>query len=133
MTETTKPEDNNPRIVVDPALKGKMLPGLAAITMYLSFFTLATILFALSHKTLASVYERYGVLVLYSIFAIGLYGQLRMRRWGWSIVLAGCLLLAATFFYAFRTGHQFPSLVQGFFMLVFFLYLVRPEVRDRML
>jgi hypothetical protein len=29
--------------------------------------------------------------------------------------------------------HILPYVVEGFFALVFFLYLVRPEVRDQML
>jgi hypothetical protein len=28
--------------------------------------------------------------------------------------------------------HQFPALIQGLLNLVFFLYLVRPEVRERL-
>lgn len=114
------------------AAKGKMLPGIAAITLYLSLFTLATVFFALTNQSQATSLARYGVLVLYTLLAVGLFGQMRMRRWGWAIVLAGCLLLSATYFYAFKMQHQAPSLIQGLFMLLFFLYLVRPEVRDRM-
>ncbi len=118
---------------IDPELRGKMLPGIAAITLYLSLFTLATIFFALTNQSGSTGYAKYGLLILYSILAAGLFGQLKMKRWGWSIVLAGCLCLSATYFYAFRVAHQLPSIIQGFFMLLFFLYLVRPEVRDRML
>ena len=56
-----------------------------------------------------------------------------MQRWGHAIVLAGCLLLSASYFYAFSKTRQLPFIVQGLFALLFFLYLVRPEVRDRML
>jgi membrane protein YdbS with pleckstrin-like domain len=115
------------------AEKGKMLPGIAAISLYLTVFTLATIVFALTSQAQTTSVARYGVLALYTLLAVGLFGQLRMRRWGWAIVLAGCLLLSATFFYAFKTEHHGPSLIQGLFMLLFFLYLVRPEVRDRMI
>jgi hypothetical protein len=118
---------------VQPEEKGKMLPGVAAITLYLSLFTVATMFFALTSQAPVASVTKYGLLALYTLLAVGLYGQIRMRRWGWSIVLAGCLLLSASFFYAFRMGHHGPSLLQGLFMLLFFLYLVRPEVRDRML
>ena len=67
-----------------------------------------------------------------TVLVVGLFGLLRMRRWGHAIVLAGCLLLSASYFYIFTRIHQGPSVVQGLFMLLFFLYLVRPEVRDRM-
>jgi hypothetical protein len=119
--------------VPNPPDRGKMLPGVAAITLYLLLFTLATIFFALTGKGDVPRVTKYGVLLLYSLLAAGLFGQMRMRRWGWSIVLAGCLLLSSSYFYAFSIAHQVPSLIQGLFMLVFFLYLVRPEVRDRML
>ena len=118
---------------IDPSLRGKMLPGVAAITLYLSLFTLATVFFALTSQSGAAGYAKYGLLVLYSILAAGLLGMLRMKRWGWSIVLAGCLCLSATYFYTFSMARQMPSILQGLFMLLFFLYLVRPEVRDRMI
>jgi len=126
--------DNNQleRAEIDPALKGKMLPGVAAITLYLTVFTVATLFYAARNFN-GPVYAKYGLLALYTLLAVGLFGQLKMRRWGWAIVLAGCLLLSATYFYAFKVEHQAPSVIQGLFMLMFFLYLVRPEVRDRML
>jgi hypothetical protein len=132
MTPITQPDTQPDTQPPDPPAKGKMLPGVAAITLYLSLFTLATVFFALTGKDVVPNLTKYGVLLLYTLLAVGLYGQLRMRRWGWSIVLAGCLLLSVSYFYAFSIGHQFPSLIQGLFTLLFFLYLVRPEVRDRM-
>ena len=45
----------------------------------------------------------------------------------------GCLLLSVGYFYLFSRTHILPWMVEGFFALLFFLYLVRPEVRDRML
>lgn len=119
-------------LTIDPELRGRMLPGIAAITLYLSLFTLATIFFAIRNQSESAGAARYGVMILYTILAAGLFGLLKMKRWGCSIVLAGCLCLSATYFYAFRVAHQVPSIVQGLFMLLFFLYLVRPEVRDRM-
>ena len=76
---------------------------------------------------------KYGILALCSMLVAGLFGLLRMRRWGWSIVLAGCLLLSAGDAYLFSHIHASFFLVRALFMLMFFLYLVRPEVRDRMI
>ena len=76
---------------------------------------------------------RRAVTLAWALFACMVrFGLLRMRRWGYAIVLAGCLLLSASYFYVFTKLHIVPSMVQGLFMLLFFLYLVRPEVRDRM-
>ena len=112
--------------------KGKMLPGVAGIAMFLLLLTLINV-FAALKNSFGTRYGKYGVLALCTILVIGLFGLLRMRRWGHAIVLAGCVLLSASYFYVFSRAHQAPLIVQGAFMLLFFLYLVRPEVRDRML
>lgn len=112
--------------------KGRMLPGVAGIALFLLVLTLINV-FAALRNTFGNSAIKYGVLALCTILVAGLFGLLRMRRWGYAIVLAGCLLLSASYFYVFSRVHQAPALVQGLFMLLFFLYLVRPEVRDRML
>ena len=111
--------------------KGKMLPGVAGIALFLLVLTLLNVFAALSNK-FAGAYKA-GILALCTLLVAGIFGLLKMRRWGYAIVLAGCLLLSSSYFYYFSRVHQLPTLVQGFFMLVFFLYLVRPEVRDRMI
>ena len=112
--------------------RGKMLPGVAGIALFLLMLTLLNVFAALGNKFGVGVYK-YGILALCSLLVAGLFGLLRMRRWGHAIVMAGCLLLSASYFYLFAHQREIPWIVQGFFMLLFFLYLVRPEVRDRML
>ena len=51
---------------------------------------------------------KYGVLALCSLLVAGLLGLLRMTRWGYSIVLAGCLLLSASYFYVFSRNSTRP-------------------------
>jgi hypothetical protein len=75
---------------------------------------------------------RIGVLALCTLLAAGIYGLLRLRKWGWALVTAGCLLFAAGDFYSFSKIHQAFPLVRGLFVLLFFLYLVRPETRERL-
>ncbi len=117
---------------LEAAGKGRMLPGVAGIALFLLVLTLINVFAAVSNRFgVAAI--KYGVLALCTMLVAGLFGLLRMRRWGHSIVLAGCLLLSASYFYVFSRVHQVPLIVQGCFMLLFFLYLVRPEVRDRML
>ena len=112
--------------------KGKMLPGVAGIALFLLLVTLLNV-FAVLRGVAGSGAGRYGVLALCTLLLAGILGLLRMRRWGHAIVMAGCLLLSAGCFYAFSQTHALSWMVEGFFALVFFLYLVRPEVRDRML
>ena len=114
----------------DPA-KGKMLPGVAGITLFMLVLTLLNVVAALQN-VFGTGGNKYGMLAMCTILAIGLFGLLKMRRWGFSIVLAGCMLLSAGFFFYFSKTHQARMVVWGCFMLLFFLYLVRPEVRDRM-
>ena len=114
-----------------PAAKGVMLPGVAAISMFLLLIAIINV-FAVLSGVAGSGPAKYGILALCTLLVTGLFGLLRMRRWGHAIVLAGCLLLSAGYFYVFSRTHMLPWLVEGFFALLFFLYLVRPEVRDRM-
>jgi hypothetical protein len=76
---------------------------------------------------------KYGVLGLCSLLAAGVFGLLRLRKWGWALVSAGCLLFAAGYLYYFSRTHIGFFLIQGLFGLVFFLYLARQETRARLL
>jgi hypothetical protein len=53
-------------------------------------------------------------------------------RWAWALALSAVFLLAVYNLWFFLSQHQFPALIQGLLNLVFFLYLVRPEVRERL-
>ena len=112
--------------------KGKLLPGIAGIGIFLLLMTLLNVFAALSNRFGAGA-GKTAILALCTLLVAGVFGLFRMRRWGHAIVLAGTLLLSASYFYLFAHVHELPFILQGFFMLLFFLYLVRPEVRDRML
>jgi len=57
---------------------------------------------------------------------------LRLLRWAWALALSAVFLLTVYNLWIFTSQRQFPALVQGLLNLVFFLYLVRPEVRERL-
>ena len=108
-----------------------MLPGVAGICLFMTVLTIINAVAALQGRFgLGS--GRYGVLALCTLLAAGIYGQLKMRRWGWALVLAGCLTLCLGNLYVFEKTHMMQFLLQGLFALVFFLYLVRTEVRERL-
>lgn len=113
------------------ARAGEMLPGVAGICMFMLFFTLMNVYGALTNHFGAGT-AKYGALGVFTLLAAGIFGLLRLRRWGWALVLAGCLLLAAGYFYYFHVTHVGFFLVQGLFAMVFFLYLSRTEVRERL-
>jgi drug/metabolite transporter (DMT)-like permease len=112
-------------------VKGQMLPGIAGICMFMMFMTMVNV-----YAGLTGVYGRgvakYGVLTLCTLLAAGIFGLLRLRKWGWALVSAGCLLFATGYFFYFSKTHVGFFLVQGLFGLIFFLYLVRQETRERL-
>ncbi len=110
---------------------GEMLPGIAGICMFLIFMTMINVYGGLSSAYGGGV-AKYGILTLCTLLAAGIFGLLRLYRWGWSLVLAVCLLLAAGDMYFYSKTHVAFFLIRGLFELVFFLYLVRTEVRDRL-
>ena len=111
--------------------KGVLLPGVAGIAMFLLVLAILN-----TFAALKGIYgvggPRYGVLGVCTLLAVGIFGLLRMRRWGWAVVTAGTLLLAVGYLFLFTRTHAGPFAVQALFGMVFFLYLVRPEVRDRL-
>jgi len=112
--------------------KGQMLPGIAGVCLFMIFMTMINVYAAL-HGAYGAGAGRYGVLILCTLLAAGIFGLLRLRKWGWALVTAGCLLFAAGDFYYFSRTHVGFFLVRGLFVLLFFLYLARQETRARLL
>ena len=103
-----------------------MLPGVAGICLFMATLVMINAFAALQGK-FGTGGGKYGVLALCTFLAAGVFGLLRLRRWGWALVLAGCLTLSLGNLVVFQKTHVAPFLVQGLFALVFFLYLVRTE------
>jgi hypothetical protein len=108
-----------------------MLPGMALIGMYLLLIAMLNV-FGAMRGVFGQGAAKYSILGVCTLLVIGVFGLLRLRRWGWSITTAGCLLMAAGYFYGFHRTHIPPYIVLGLFDLVFFLYLSRTEVRSRL-
>ena len=110
---------------------GQMLPGIAGICMFLIFMTMMNV-YAGLRGAFGEGVSKYGVLTLCTLLAVGIFGLLRLKKWGWALVTAGCMLLSAGDLFLFSRMHSGFFLVRGLFSLVFFLYLVRTEVRERL-
>jgi hypothetical protein len=108
-----------------------MLPGIAGICLFMIFMTMVNVYAALT-GTFGRGIAKYGILLLCTLLAVGIFGLLRLTTWGWALVTAGCLLFATGYFIYFSKTHVGFFLVQGLFGLTFFLYLVRQETRDRL-
>lgn len=103
------------------------LPGMAAIALYLLLLAGTIILGVVAGGHYPHVY-----LIFSALFITACAGLLMQFRWAWALGLAAVGLLAAYNFWIFSRGHNTPALVQGALNLVFFLYLIRPEVRSRL-
>ena len=123
--------DPTPEPQPQPSMRGQMLPGIAGICMFMIFMVMINVYAALRGTYGAGV-PRVGVLAICTLMAIGIFGLLRLYKWGWALVTAGSLLLASGDFFYFSRLHVAFFLVRAGLVLVFFLYLVRAEVRERL-
>jgi 4-hydroxybenzoate polyprenyltransferase len=71
-------------------------------------------------------------LLFSAVFLTACAGLLMLFRWAWALALAAVFLLVIYNLWIFSTQHQGAALAQGLLNLVFFLYLVRPEVREKL-
>lgn len=102
------------------------LPGLLAIGLYLV---------VLSGVLILGVVGRHYpplFLLLAAAFLTASAGLILLLRWAWAGALAAVFLLACYNLWIFGVQHMGAALVQGLLNLVFFLYLVRSEVRAKL-
>ncbi len=102
------------------------LPGLIAISFYMLLLSCATVVSVMNRHT------GFLYLVFSVLFITGALGLLLLLRWAWALTLAAVAILAGSFLWQFSLQHSYPSLVQGLLNLLFFLYLVRTDVREKL-
>jgi hypothetical protein len=129
--ETHKADDAAPAgpQLVPPRPRRELmpLPGLAAISFYLLILAAVIVL-----GVVAGGHYPRAFLVFAAGFITASAGLILLFRWAWALALAAVFLLVAYNAWIFSTQHQAPALVQGLLNMVFFLYLVRPEVREKL-
>ena len=106
--------------------KPRPQPGVAAIGLYMFLLGLLGLIGVTRHALPPLV------LLFCAAFAAGGHGLLRLRRWGWALTLATVLMGTTWGLWATVKMHQFSMLVMAAINMILFLYLVRPEVRERM-
>ena len=118
--------------VVTPAGESKgMLPGIAGICLYLLLVAMVNA-YSAATGGFGNGTAKYSILAVITLLVIGVFGLLRLLRWGWALVIAATLVMAFGYFFGFHLTHFPAYIVQGLFALCFFLYLSRTEVRDRL-
>ncbi|MHB1022447.1 MAG: hypothetical protein ACYC46_03970 [Acidobacteriaceae bacterium] len=111
--------------------RGKLLPGVAGIAMWMLALALIGVVGVL-HHAFPSQGALFAVLPISTLLALAGLGLLQMRRWGWAIALASVLLMACYYSYTALRTHQLNGLFMAVIDLLFFLYLMRPNVRERL-
>jgi hypothetical protein len=113
-----------------PAVRKKptllQFPGLIAIGLYMLLFA-GIIAIDVVRGNVRPIY-----LIVSVLFISGALGMMMMFRWGWAMTLAGVSLLAGMFLWGFSAQHLYPNLVQGLLNLLFFLYLIRTDLREKL-
>jgi uncharacterized membrane protein (DUF2068 family) len=106
------------------------LPGMAAISLWMLGLALMGVSGVLTGHYQGGA--RVVILILCSVFAVAGLGLLRLRRWGWALSLGAAFLCMCFGCYSLFRFHQPQWVVMAVINLVFFLYLVRPEVVGRL-
>lgn len=127
MTEEQQPNEPTKQVVAGPPGRDLIsLPGLAAIVIYLLVLA-AVIILGVVTKHYPALF-----LILAIAFVTASAGLAFLLRWAWALTLSAVFLLGTYSIWIFSRTHQSPTLVQGLLNLVFFLYMVRPEVRSKL-
>jgi len=111
-----------------PGIKRELLPlpGLAAISLYLLVLAVVIVV------GVVGGHYRIPLLIL-PVFLFAACGGLLMRfRWAWAMALSAVLMLGGYNLWVFARQYMVPALIQGMLNMVFFFYLVRPEVREKL-
>ena len=103
------------------------LPGLAAIALYMLALAAIIVIGVVAGRHYPPIF-----LVFSAVFMTASAGLLRLLRWAWALTLAAVFLLAGYNLWIFSVQFQPPALIQGLLNLVFFLYLIRGEVREKL-
>jgi hypothetical protein len=122
----TKMHSSKTKSPTAPAEYRGLLPAMAGIALYM--FVLAGVV---GYGAATGRFPRLFLIVCV-LFLAAAVGMIRLYRWGWALTSAASFLLMSYGIWAYLHTRMAAALVMSFLNLIFFLYLVRPEVRDRL-
>ena len=125
-SESSAGDGSEPRTTPPPRRAFIPLPGIAAISLYMLLLSGVDIL-GVATGHVPPIYLFFAA----AFIAAGL-GLLLLLRWAWALTLAAVMLLAALFLWKFAMQYSPAFLIQGLLNFVFFLYLIRGEVRQKL-
>ena len=103
-----------------------LLPGIAAVCIWNLLLCGIGLIGVITHNMPPAV------VLLCVFYAAAANGLLKLRRWGWALTLAAAFLSMCYGVYVLFHFHQLPMLVMVMVNLVIFLYLVRPQILERL-
>jgi hypothetical protein len=112
-------------------LRNLPLPGMAAIALWMLGLSIVGVVGVFAgHYPAAGT--KISILILSTLFAMAGLGLIRKRRWGWALTLGAVVLSMTLSIYSIIQLHQTQWVVMALANLVFFLYLVRPQVTQHL-
>ena len=126
MTNDSLPPEGEPGEPGKHGVRRMPLPGVAAIALYL-LLVAGTIVIGVVGRHYPPAYLLFSV-----AFMTASAGLIASFRWAWALALGAVFSLTAYNAWIFSMQRSAPSAVQGLLNLLFFLYLIRPEVREGM-
>ena len=115
-------QTKNPEAKLDAA---RLLPGMAVIALWMLAQCGLGLIGVMMHKLPV------GAMVICLMFAVAANGLLKLKRWGWALTLGAAFLSMSYGLFVMIRFHQIAMIVMVMVNLVFFLYLIRPEVLER--
>jgi hypothetical protein len=116
----------NAKLPEAPAEYRGLLPAMAGIALYMLAMA-GVVGFGAMTGRFPKLF-----LILCILFVAAAVGLIRLYRWGWALTAAASFLLMSYGVWLYLHTRMVAALVMSFLNLVFFLYLVRPEVRERL-
>ncbi|MBT9332106.1 hypothetical protein [Paracidobacterium acidisoli] len=110
----------------DSSSAPRLLPGMAIIALWMLLLSVLGLVGVTTHSL-----PRMALLICVAFGAAGT-GLLRLQRWGWALALAAVFLSVCYGTYVLFRFRQGPMIVMILVNLIFFLYLVRPQVIERL-
>lgn len=114
---------------VESSQKSGLLPGIIAIA---AFMLLMSVVSFYSGMRFAFGGQRILIFAFTLLFAIAGLGLLTLKRWGWAMSLAASFLAMSLYVWFYLHSHEPRQLIMAGANIVFFLYLMREEVRLRL-
>jgi uncharacterized membrane protein (DUF2068 family) len=106
--------------------QGGLLPGMAVISLWMLAQCGLGLIGVFLHKVSP------GMTVVCVMFALAANGLLKLKRWGWALTLGAAFLSMCYATYMLVRLHELQMVVMLMVNLVFFMYLIRPEVIERL-